>query len=386
MPHLKTTTILLATLFLTACSTIPSELPQSTPSEQPPKEITSQEDILTDLSNPWGLTWLPDGQILITERAGKLWLFDPETNSKTEIQNLPQVFAQGQGGLLDISTDPINPEEGWIYITYSAGTQDANRTQVARYKLNQLSNPPTLQDEEIIFTNNEFKSGTQHFGSRLAWLPDGTMLVSVGDGGNPPLRFNGELQRLQAQEPTTLFGNIVRINPDGSIPEDNPFLDQEDYQPELFTIGHRNIQGLAIDSTTGKIWATEHGSRGGDELNLIQAGQNFGWPLVTHSREYVTLQPISEFQTLEGYTDPKLVWSETVAPSGLAALNNAIYAGGLVSKSLHVITVNENYEFQTEEIIPINQRVREVEIGPDQNLWILTDESPNGKLIKITLE
>ena len=386
MPHLKTTTILLATLFLTACSTIPSELPQSTPSEQPPKEITSQEDILTDLSNPWGLTWLPDGQILITERAGKLWLFDPETNSKTEIQNLPQVFAQGQGGLLDISTDPINPEEGWIYITYSAGTQDANRTQVARYKLNQLSNPPTLQDEEIIFTNNKFKSGTQHFGSRLAWLPDGTMLVSVGDGGNPPLRFNGELQRLQAQEPTTLFGNIVRINPDGSIPEDNPFLDQADYQPELYTIGHRNIQGLTIDSSTGQIWSSEHGSRGGDELNLIQAGQNYGWPLVTHSREYVTLQPISEFQTLEGYTDPKLVWSETVAPSGLAALNNTIYAGGLVSKSLHVITVNENYEFQTEEIIPINQRVREVEIGPDQNLWILTDESPNGKLIKITLE
>lgn len=386
MPHLKTTTILLATLFLTACSTLPSELPQSTPSEQPPKEITSQEDILTDLSNPWGLTWLPDGQMLITERAGTLWLFDPETNSKTQVQNLPQVFAQGQGGLLDISTDPIKPDEGWIYITYSAGSQDANRTQVARYKLNQLSNPPTLQDEEIIFTNNEFKSGTQHFGSRLAWLPDGTLLVSVGDGGNPPLRFNGELQRLQAQELTTLFGNIVRINPDGSIPEDNPFLDQEDYQPELFTIGHRNIQGLAIDSTTGKIWSTEHGSRGGDELNLIQAGQNFGWPLVTHSREYVSLQPISEFQTLEGYTDPKLVWSETVAPSGLAALNNTIYAGGLVSQSLHVIKVNQSSEFQTEEIIAINQRVREIEIGPDQNLWLLTDESPNGKLIKITLE
>ncbi len=323
--------------------------------------------------------------MLITERAGTLWLFNPTDNSKTQVQNLPQVFAQGQGGLLDISTDPINPEEGWIYITYSAGTQDANRTQVARYKLNQLSNPPTLQDEEVIFTNNEFKSGTQHFGSRLAWLPDGTLLVSVGDGGNPPLRFNGKLQRLQAQEPTTLFGNIVRINPDGSIPEDNPFLDQEDYQPELFTIGHRNIQGLAIDSATGQIWSSEHGSRGGDELNLIQAGENFGWPLVTHSREYVSLQPISEFQTLEGYTDPKLVWSETVAPSGLAALNNTIYAGGLVTQSLHVITVNENYEFQTEEITPINQRVREVEIGPEGDLWLLTDESPDGKLIKLTL-
>lgn len=385
MNHFKTTTILLATLLLTACSTIPSELPQSTPSEQPPKEITSQEDILTDLSNPWGLTWLPDGHILITERAGTLWLFNPSDNSKTQVQNLPQVFAQGQGGLLDISTDPIKPDEGWIYITYSAGTQDANRTQVARYKLNQLSNPPTLQDEEIIFTNNEFKSGTQHFGSRLAWLPDGTLLVSVGDGGNPPLRFNGELQRLQAQEPTTLFGNIVRINPDGSIPDDNPFLDQKDYQPELFTIGHRNIQGLTVDPATNLIWSTEHGSRGGDELNLIQAGENFGWPLVTHSREYVSLQPISEFQTLEGYTDPKLVWSETVAPSGLAALNNTIYAGGLVSKSLHIITIN-NSEFQTEEIIEINQRVREVKIGPDQNLWILTDESPNGKLIKITLQ
>jgi glucose/arabinose dehydrogenase len=386
MPTLKNTTILLATLFLTACSTIPSELPQSTPKEQPQKEIISQEDILTDLSNPWGLTWLPSGEMLITERAGKLWMYDQTTNNKTEILNLPDIFTGGQAGLLDISTNPIKPDDDWIYITYSAGTQNANRTQVARYKLNQLSNPPTLQNEELIFTNNEFKSGTQHFGSRITWLPDGTMLISIGDGGNPPLRFEGQLQREQAQEPTTLFGNIVRINPDGSIPTDNPFLTQENHRPELYTIGHRNIQGLALDPTTNQVWSTEHGSRGGDELNLIKPGENYGWPIVTHSREYTTFQPISEFQTLEGYTDPKLVWSETVAPSGLAALNNTIYAGGLVSKSLHVITTNQNSEFQTEEIININQRVRAVEIGPDQNLWILTDESPNGKLIKITLQ
>lgn len=386
MQILKPLITIFSITLLTACSTIPSDLPQSTPTEQPKKEISSQEEILTDLSNPWGITWLPDGQMLITERQGKLWLFNPETKSKTEVTNTPQVFTGGQAGLLDISTDPINPEENWIYMTYSAGNNNANRTQIARYKLNQLSNPPSLTNEQIIFTNNEFKSGTQHFGSRLAWLPDGTLLASIGDGGNPPLRFNGELQRLQAQEPTTLFGNIIRINPDGSIPEDNPFLDQENYQPAIYSTGHRNIQGLAIDPYTQNIWSSEHGSRGGDELNLIQPGENYGWPLVTHSREYVTLQPISEFQTLEGYTDPKLVWSETIAPSGLAAQANTIYAGGLVSKSLHVITVDDNNTFQTEEIIDIGQRVRDIEIGPNGNLWIITDESPNGKLIKITLK
>lgn len=386
MQILKPLITIFSVTLLAACSTIPSDLPQSTPTEQPKKEISSQEDILTDLSNPWGITWLPDGQILITERQGKLWLFNPDTKSKTEVTNTPEVFTGGQAGLLDISTNPINPEENWIYITYSAGNNNANRTQIARYKLNQLSNPPSLTNEQIIFTNNEFKSGTQHFGSRLAWLPDGTLLASIGDGGNPPLKFNGELQRFQAQEPTTLFGNVIRINPDGSIPEDNPFLDQEEYQPAIYSTGHRNIQGLTIDPYTQSIWSSEHGSRGGDELNLIQPGENYGWPLVTHSREYVTLQPISEFQTLEGYTDPKLVWSETIAPSGLAAQANTIYAGGLVSKSLHVITVDENNEFQTEEVIDIGQRVRDIEIGPNGNLWIITDESPNGKLIKIILK
>lgn len=383
--HKSIITILSITI-LSACSTLPSELPQSTPTEQPQKEITSQEDILTDLSNPWGLTWLQDGQILITERAGKLWLFNPDTNTKTEVSNPPQVFTGGQAGLLDISTNPNNPEDEWIYMTYSAGTRDANRTQISRYKLNQNSNPPTLTNEELLFANNEFKTGTQHFGSRITWLPDGTLVASIGDGGNPPIRFEGELQREQAQEETNLFGSTIRINPDGSIPEDNPFLDQEDYRPEIFTLGNRNIQGLAVDETTGQIWATEHGSRGGDEINLIEAGKNYGWPLVTHSREYVTLQPISEFQTLEGFEDPKLVWSETVAPSGLSVQNNTLYAGGLVTRSLHIITMDENSNFQTEEVLNLEQRVRDVEFGPEGNLWVLTDDPSEGRLIKINLE
>jgi glucose/arabinose dehydrogenase len=234
-----------------------------------------------------------------------------------------------------------------------------------------------------VFANNEYKDGNQHFGSRIAWLPDGTMLIAIGDGGNPPLRFGDGLQREQAQEPTTLFGNVVRINPDGSVPEDNPFLDRQGYRPELYSIGNRNIQGLAYDAASGRVWATEHGSRGGDEVNIIAAGANYGWPLVSHSREYVRGTPVSRFQTLEGYADPQLVWLDTVAPSGLAVDGDTLYAGGLRSQSVHVISVDEGGEFVGESVIPIGQRVRDVRIGPDGRLWVLTDDAENGRLLRM---
>lgn len=360
------------------CGTLPSELPRSTWSEQP--ELTVEREVVVDgLERPWAVDWLPNGQMLITERAGRLFVADSDGSNRVEVDGVPEVFTGGQAGLLDVSTGSKEASGEWIYLAYAAGSSDANRTEVARYRFDGSS----LSDGELVFANNEYKTGTQHFGSRIAWLPDGTMLISIGDGGNPPLRFGDGLQREQAQEVTTLFGNVVRINADGSIPEENPFLGREGYRPEFYSIGNRNIQGLAVDPDSGLVWASEHGSRGGDEFNLIRAGENYGWPLVSHSREYLRGTPVSRNQTLDGYADPQMVWVDTVAPSGLAVDGTTIYAGGLVSQAVHVLTVDAAGTFVSERIIPIGQRVRDVRIGPDGALWVLTDDADNGQLIRI---
>lgn len=363
------------------CSTIRSDLPQSTWSEQPTLDPDARV-VVDSLAHPWAVAWLADGAMLITERGGRLWLVAPDGSERREVTGVPAVFASGQGGLLDLSVGPEGAAPGWVYLVYAAGTDDANRTEVMRFRL-ERDPAPRLTYGEIIFANNEYKSGSQHFGSRIAWLPDGTLLISIGDGGNPPIRFAGELQREQAQEPTTLFGNVVRLNPDGSIPGDNPFLDREGYRPELFTVGNRNVQGIAYDAATGRIWASEHGSRGGDELNEIRPGENYGWPLVSHSREYVRGTRVSRNQTLPGYADPALVWLDTVAPSGLAVDGSTIYAGGLRSNAVHVIAVDAAGAFESESVIPIGQRVRDVRIGPDGALWVLTDDPSDGRLLRL---
>ncbi len=367
---------------LSSCGTLASEVSMSRWSEQP--VISAEQEILIEgMNRPWSITWLPDGRMLITERGGRLVLASPQTFALTEVSGAPAVFASGQGGLLDVSISPNYADDGYVYLAYAAGTDDANRTEVSRFRLEENGSEIALTDGQLVFANNEYKSGTQHFGSRLVWLPDGSLLIAIGDGGNPPLRFGDGLQREQAQEPTTLFGNIVRINADGSVPEDNPFLGEDGFRPELYTLGNRNIQGLAIDRVTGTVWATEHGSRGGDEINSIESGSNYGWPLVSHSREYLRGTPVSRFQTLEGYADPRLVWEDTVAPSGLAVEGGILYAGGLRSQSVHVISVNESGAFLSESVIPVGQRVRDVRIGPDSMLYVLTDDAQNGRLIRI---
>lgn len=363
------------------CSTVRSSLPQSRWSDQPtlsPATVVVMEGLV----HPWAVAWLPDGRTVVTERDGRLWLASADGTSRTAVAGVPEVYAEGQGGLLDVSVAPRTVAPGWIYLAYAVGTREANRTEVTRFRLDERDGV-ALTKGELVFANNEYKSGRQHFGSRIAWLPDGTMLVSVGDGGNPPLRFGGSLQREQAQEPTTLFGNVVRLMPDGAIPDDNPFLGREGYRPEFYSMGNRNIQGIAVDVERNRVWASEHGSRGGDELNVIRGGENYGWPLVSHSREYARGTRISRTPTREGFADPQLVWLDTVAPSGLAVDGTTIYAGGLRSESVHVITVDDDGSFLSESVIPIGQRVRDVRIGPNGNVWVLTDDSKNGRLLRI---
>lgn len=341
--------------------------------------------VVESLEHPWGLDWLPDGTLLVTERPGRLRMIKDGVLDPTPVSGLPEVFARGQGGLMDISIHPRFAENRWVYFTYADGTDSTNRTQVARARFNDS----TLTDWQVIFEVNRTKEGTQHFGSRLLWMPDGTLLVSIGDGGNPPVALEGDLIRNQAQNLSSHLGSLVRLNDDGSTPDDNPFVNTSDADPAIWSYGHRNIQGVALDSKTGQVWATEHGSKGGDELNRIVAGENYGWPLVTHSREYSGGE-ISPERSRPGMADPLIVWTPSIAPSGLMVYRGELvpqwqgdlFAGGLVSQSIQHIQLSDAGDVLSQTPIDIGQRVRAIAQGPDGLIYVLTDES-NGRLVRL---
>ena len=352
----------------------------------------AREVVVDGLEHPWGMAWLPDGNLLVTERSGRLRLVEISADGRgrirpTPVAGLPAVYASGQGGLLDISLHPDFTANNHVYFSYSDGSRLANRTRVARA----VYQEGRLNDWEVIFETNVTKFGTQHFGSRFSWLPDGTLLISVGDGGNPPVRLEGRFIREHAQNLANPLGTIVRINPDGTIPADNPFTDREGARPEIFSYGHRNIQGLVYDPLRKKIWVSEHGALGGDELNQPQAGQNFGWPVVTHSREYFDGSKISPNLSQPGMIDPLLVWMTAIAPSGLALYtgdkfpdwNGDLFAGALIKQSVRHILLNAAGEVTGQRELRFGARVRDVRQGPDGYLYVLTDED-NGQLIRIT--
>lgn len=355
---------------------------QSSPTTQNFRKVT----VLQGLERPWGIAWLPDGTMLITERPGRLRIVRNGKLESTPITGVPEVFAVNQGGLLDVSVHPNFAQNRLIYLTYAHGTDQANRTRVARARFDGKA----LQDVRVIFEVNRTKSGGQHFGSRILWLLDRTMLISIGDGGNPPVQLDGALIRQQAQNLQSHLGKIVRLNDDGSIPKDNPFVGKNNANGAIWSYGHRNIQGMVLDPINNRVWVNEHGARGGDELNQVQAGKNYGWPVVSHSREYATGEPVSQQKSQPGMVDPKLVWTPATAPSGLAFYNGDrfpqwrgnLFSGGLVSQDVRRITLDKAGNVLSQETIAIGQRVRDVQQGPDGLLYILTDEQ-DGQLIRL---
>ena len=348
-------------------------------------ENISTTKIVEGLVHPWGMAWLPDGTILITERLGKLRIVRDGTLDPQAVTGVPEVFTVTHGGLLDISLHPDFADNRLVYFTYADGNRQANRTKVARA----VFDGTTLQNWTDIFEVNLAKPEGQHFGSRIVWLADKTMLVAFGDGGNPPLTINGELIRQQAQNLNSHLGAVVRINDDGSIPQDNPFRNKADANPAIWSYGHRNIQGMTIDPVTGQVWSTEHGSKGGDELNFMQAGKNYGWPEVSYSDEYSGGR-VAEVNSRADIPEPKVVWTPSIAPSGLAFYSGDLYqqwqgdlfAGGLVSRDVRRIDLDKAGNVLKEESIAIGQRVRDVRQSPDGKLYVLTDEQ-NGQLIEI---
>ncbi len=351
------------------------------PTQPAVKHVT----VIEGLEHPWGMDWLPNGDILVTERSGRLRIVKNGKLEPQPIQGVPEVLAVGQGGLLDVAVHPNFTTNGYVYLTYASGTRNQNQTRIARAILEDNQ----LREVEVIFEVSPVKTRGQHFGSRLQWLQDGTLLASIGDGGNPPLKIDGELSREQAQKLDSYLGKIIRINDDGTIPDDNPFLAQENVNPAIWSYGHRNIQGLAIDKETGQVWSTEHGSRGGDELNKIVAGENYGWPVVTHSKEY-TGGEISDQRSLPGMVDPLVVWTPAIAPSGLTVYDGDkfpdwkgdLFAGGLVAREVIRIDLNDANEIVGKYPIKFQQRVRDVKQGSDGLIYVLTDDK-KGKLIRL---
>lgn len=342
------------------------------------------EVIVDGLDHPWSIAWLPDGSALVTERGGRLRLIRNGRLDPTPISGLPPILVHGQGGLLDVSLHPDFADNRLVYLSFATGSPDANRTALARGRLEGHS----LRDTQVIFRNADTKSGGQHFGSRILWLPDGSLLMSIGDGGNPPTAFDGENIRNQAQNPGTHFGAVLRLRDDGRPHPDNPLASRPGARPEVWTIGHRNIQGMTRDPATGRIWANEHGSRGGDELNVIEGGNNYGWPEVTYSNEYWGPR-VSDETSRPGITDPKLVWTPSKAPSGLVFHNGERYPGwqgNLFSGALKFGQVRrivlDGTRVVAEEKLSIGRRVRDLRQGPDGYLYLLTDES-DGALLRI---
>jgi len=335
------------------------------------------ETVATGLSHPWGLAFLPDGRMLVTERSGTLRLVSKDGKLSPPLSGVPKVVVAGQGGLLDVAIDPDFKSNSLVYLTYSEPGEGGAGTAVARGKLGESG----LDGVEVIFRQEPKVGGGNHFGSRLVFAPDGKLFVTLGE------RFTFT----PAQDLTNDLGKIVRINPDGSVPKDNPFVGRTDARPEIWSYGHRNPQGAAIHPETGKLWETEFGPMGGDELNIPQAGANYGWPVVSWGSHY-TGEDIPDPPTHPEFADAIYHWNPVISPSGITfytadaipAWKGNLLIGGLSEQAIVRLTL-DGEKVVDEERIPMGARIRDVVQGPDGAVYALTDEG-NGEILRLTLE
>lgn len=327
-------------------------------------------EVASGLENPWSLAFLPDGGILVTEREGRLTLL--RGASRTPVRGLPRVAATGQGGLLDIALDPRHAENGWLYLSYAAEVSGGAGTAVARARLA----GDRLTDLQEIFRLKRGSSRGQHFGSRIAFARDGTLLLTIGDRG----------EGSRAQSLADHAGKTLRIHTDGSIPADNPFVGRAGALPEIYSYGHRNAQGMAVDPRTGIVWQHEHGARGGDEVNIVRPGRNYGWPEITWGVDYSGAK-IGSGTAREGMEQPVIHWTPSIAPSGMSFYTGdafpqwrgSLFVGALAGRHLRRLVVDgERIAAQEVLLEGVLGRIRDVKQGPDGALWLLSDERQGG--------
>ena len=333
------------------------------------------------LVHPWAVEPLPDGSFLVTERPGRLRLVSAAGDLGEPITGLPEVDARGQGGLLDVALSPSFASDRTIYWSYAEPREGGNGTAVARGIL--APDRRSVGSVQVIFRALPTYDGTMHFGSRLAFGPDGKLFITLGERSDTPMRP-------QAQQPGSHMGKIVRINPDGSVPDDNPLAGRAGARPEIWTLGHRNVQAAAFDDR-GRLWVIEHGTRGGDELNLIEKGKNYGWPVVAYGIEYAGGPIPGAVTAREGYEQPVYYWDPVIAPSGgqfysgsaFPAWRGSLFIGAMKETRLVRLTLDGDRVAGEEHLLAERgQRVRDVRQGPDGALYLVTDED-NGELWKI---
>jgi glucose/arabinose dehydrogenase len=326
--------------------------------------------LVEGLQNPWSIAWLPDGRMLVTERSGRLRFVSKDFKLDPKpVEGLPKIVVSGQGGLFDVVLHPAFRENGWIYISYNGPGEGGHGTELMRAKLD----GHRLVESQVLFRLQPKTSAGQHFGGRIVFDGKGHVFLTLGD--------RGEQQR--AQRLGDHAGSVIRLNEDGSVPKDNPFVNRKDAKPEKFAYGIRNIQGAALNARTGELWAHEHGPQGGDEVNIIRAGRNYGWPMITYGANYGTGTKIGEGTRKDGVEEPLHYWVPSIAPSGMAFYDGDkfpnwrgnILVGALKDELLVRLELDGDKVVKEERMMRNTiGRIRDVRVGPDGYVYLLTDD------------
>lgn len=336
------------------------------------------ETLAEGLNHPWSLAFLPDGGMLVTERAGQLRHINADGQLQAEpLAGVPEVFVERQAGLFEVALDPEFADNNRLFLSYACGSAEANNTCLA----SAVFTDGKLDQVQELFRAKFAKRGGAHYGGRIAFMPDNSLILTLGDAF---------VHREEAQNPGNHIGSIVRLNRDGSVPEDNPYIGQADALPELYSIGHRNVQGVVWDQANQRLLAHEHGPRGGDELNLVEPGKNYGWPKITYGVDY-SGAVISPYTEMDGMQQPLVEWTPSIAPSGMTLYTGELFSewqGSLMISALagqHVRRVQlEGTDVVAQESLfeELGSRFRDVRTGPDGALYLLTD-SPSGSVLKV---
>jgi glucose/arabinose dehydrogenase len=354
-----------------------AQAPRS-PTPAPMDGALRAETIVKGLEHPWALAFLPDRRMLVTERPGRLRIVERDGRVSEPLSGVPKVYASGQGGLLDVAISPNFASDRLIYLSFSEPGEGGAGTAVARGRLGESG----LDKTEVIWRQEPKTGGRNHFGSRLVFRPDGTLFVTLGD------RFS---EREKAQDLSVTLGKIVRINPDGTAPRDNPFVGRSGAKPEIWSYGHRNVQAADLNPQTGELWTAEHGARGGDELNRVEARKNYGWPIITYGLDYTGFR-IGEGTAKRGMEQPVYYWDPVIAPSGMTFYTGDVFQqwkgniliGSLTPGALVRLVMKGNTVAREERYLAdLRERIRDVQQGPDGLVYLVTDRS-NGRVIRVS--